>query len=510
MKLRRVNGVQVADLVDAGLVVKERAVLPLKVTVPFYVARWMVRRSGRLLVGLARVWPVTVPVLAALALHVRFGWTGPAVLFAVLVAAGVGWRQTWPVTFDVLVVRRARGAWRGLRLYRRLWGPAMDGTGLTRRTPSAVYVPRITRIVSTWWTDTVSVRLLHGQTPAELQEAAEGLRHVFGAYRATVREIAPGRVELRFYARDPLTAPVPRLAGDPVVDLAGLPVGRTEEGQGYRLRLTGTHVLVAGATGAGKGSVIWSMLSALVPGIDAGIVAVTGLDPKGGMELYPGRPLFTHYADESAVAMVECLEAAVERMLNRRDRLRTQGLRVFTPTPGDPFEVIVVDELAFLTAYLPDKGLQLRVRLALSLLLSQGRGPGFCVVAALQDPRKEILTFRNLFPTRIALRLAEDSEVDMVLGDGALDAGARCHEIPLALPGVGYVRLDGVPEPARVRFAWVTDPDITALARAVTGPSAPPPDHGLGLDLPDPITIPVTGPDPGQIIRPRPSPENQP
>ena len=142
--------------------------------------------------------------------------------------------------------------------------------------------------------------------------------------------------------------------------------------------------------------------------------------------------------------------------------------------------------MAFLTAYLPDKGLQLRVKAALSLLLSQGRAPGFGVVAALQDPRKEILTFRNLFPTRIALRLAEDAEVDMVLGDGALDAGARCHEIPQSLPGVGYVRLDGVPEPTRVRFAWVTDPDITDLARAVAGPTGPPPDHGLGLDLPDP------------------------
>lgn len=513
MRIEKVNGVQVADLVNAGLVVKERAVLPLKVTVPFYAARWMVRRLGRLAVWLVRVWPVTVPVLAALALYARFGVGGPAVLAVGLVAAGTAWRQTWPVGFDALVTRRARGAWRGVRLYRRLWGPAMDGTGLTRRTPSAVYVPRVTAICSTRWTDAVSVRLLHGQTPADLQERAEGLRHVFGAYRATVREIAPGRVELRFYARDPLTAPVPRLPADPVADLAGLPVARTEDGGVYRLRLTGTHVLVAGATGSGKGSVIWSTLSALVPAMDAGLVAVTGLDPKGGMELYPGRPLFTHYADASPQAMVECLEAAVERMLNRRDDLRAQGARVFTPTPADPFEVIVVDELAFLTAYLNNRDLQLRVRLALSLLLSQGRGPGFCVLAALQDPRKEILAFRNLFPTRIALRLAEDSEVDMVLGDGALDNGARCHEIPPSLPGVGYVRLDGVPEPTRVRFAWITDHDITDLAAHATRPAAPAADQGLGIDLRDPITIPLPGPDLGQvsgrIVRPRCAMEEQ-
>jgi S-DNA-T family DNA segregation ATPase FtsK/SpoIIIE len=197
----------------------------------------------------------------------------------------------------------------------------MDGTGLTRRTPSAVYVPRITRIVSTRWTDTVSVRLLHGQTPAELQDQAEGLRHVFGAYRATVREVAPGRVDLRFYARDPLTAAVPAISADRTVDLAALPVGRTEEGLVYRICLTGTHVLVVGATGAGKSSPVWSMVSGLVPGIRAGLVTLTGLDPKGGMELFPGRALFTHYADESPEAMVTCLEAAAARMLARRDRL---------------------------------------------------------------------------------------------------------------------------------------------------------------------------------------------
>ena len=505
MKVHKVNGVQVADLVDAGLVTKERAMLPLKVTVPFYAARWTVRRVVALVVWLVKVWPVSLPLVAGLALFARFGWAGPAVLGAGLVAAGVVWWQSWPVTFDALVVRRAHGVWRGLVLYRRLWWAAMDGTGLTRATASAVYVPRVTRITSTRWTDTVSVRLLHGQTPADLQGQTEGLRHVFGAYRATVREVAPGRVELRFYARDPLTAPVPPLPADGVVDLSGLPVGRTEEGEVYRLRLDGTHVLGAGATGAGKGSLIWSIVSGLIPAVEAGLVAMTGLDPKGGMELYPGRPLFTHYADASPVAMVECLEAAVDRMLLRRDRLKAAGLRVFTPTPGDPFEVIIIDELAFLTAYLSEKALQLRVKTALSLLLSQGRAPGFCVVAVLQDPRKEILAFRNLFPTRIALRLAEDSEIDMVLGDGALDAGARCHEIPPSLPGVAYVRLDGIPEPTRVRFGWVTDTDITDLAQTVTRPAAPAADQAPGIDLREPITIPTAGPTAEQIIRPRPA-----
>jgi S-DNA-T family DNA segregation ATPase FtsK/SpoIIIE len=287
VRIHKVNGVQVADLVNAGLVTKERAVLPLKVTVPFYAARWTVRKTGRLLVLLARFWPVSLPVLVGLVLFARFGWPGLVGLVAGLAFVGVVWRQTSPVSFNAWVVRRGYGAWRGLVLYRRLWWAAMDGTGLSRQTPSAVYVPKVTRIVSTRWTDTVSVRLLHGQTPAHLQDQAEGLRHVFGAYRATVREVAPGRVELRFYSRDPLTAPVFPLSAEPVVDLAALPIGRTEEGSVYRVCLYGTHLLIAGATGAGKSSPVWSICSALVPGIRAGLVKVTGLDPKGGMELSP-------------------------------------------------------------------------------------------------------------------------------------------------------------------------------------------------------------------------------
>ena len=96
--------------------------------------------------------------------------------------------------------------------------------------------------------------------------------------------------------------------------------------------------------------------------------------------------------------------------------------------------VVLVDELAFLTAYQPERDLRKRAEAAIATLTSQGRSVGVCVVGALQDPRKDVISLRNLFSTRIALRLDESDQVDMVLGDGARDRGALADQIsPAAL-----------------------------------------------------------------------------
>jgi len=160
------------------------------------------------------------------------------------------------------------------------------------------------------------------------------------------------------------------------------------------------------------------------------------------------------------------LEDAVTAMQARGGELAgTQ--RDHTPTPEHPFVVVLIDEVAFLTAYHPDKTLRERVKAALATLTTQGRALGYAVVAALQDPRKDVLTIRNLFPDRIAMRLDEPEQVDMVLGDGARDRGAACELIssdPATGAGVAFVRLESDPDPVRVRAGWVTDADIRDLA----------------------------------------------
>jgi S-DNA-T family DNA segregation ATPase FtsK/SpoIIIE len=173
-------------------------------------------------------------------------------------------------------------------------------------------------------------------------------------------------VLLEFVRADTLAEPFGALPLPAGTDLAALPVGRQESGATWRLRLLGTHVLVAGATGSGKGSVVWSLIRALIPGICAGWVKVWALDPKR-MELPYGRGLFDRYADQAA-AMVELLEVAVAEMHRRATRFGGHT-RTFTPSAAFPFLVVVIDELAFITAYQPERDLRKRAEAALVQLI---------------------------------------------------------------------------------------------------------------------------------------------
>ena len=91
-----------------------------------------------------------------------------------------------------------------------------------------------------------------------------------------------------------------------------------------------------------------------------------------------------------------------------------------SPTVEEPLHVVMIDELAALTAYCPERDLQRRAENAINLLCSQGRAPGFMVFACLQDPRKEVIPSRGLFTQMVGLRLKDLSETAMVLGEVAV------------------------------------------------------------------------------------------
>jgi DNA segregation ATPase FtsK/SpoIIIE, S-DNA-T family len=451
----------------------------------YHTAGWVITivQLCRALFALAKFLarhPMLDLVLAAEAFAWRLaGWPGPVVLTSTVTTVLVIWRLRWPESFARFIGSPARGKWRRWH-YQRHWLAVLTIAHLVPVFRGQVLVPLLGKVCSTRYTDRVAVRLVSGQAPADFAARAENLAHGFGALLCRVRSARPGFLILEFVRRDALAAIIPALAIPERADLKALAIGRREDGSSWLVRLHGTHLLIAGATGAGKGSILWSLIRALLGLTRAGLVHILAADPKV-MELAYGRAIFDHYGQYAAepAAIVAMLEAAVANMRARAAQLAGKQ-RDHTPTIEFPFVVIVVDEVAFLTAYQPDRNLRERVKAALATLTTQGRAVGYCVVAALQDPRKEVMSIRNLFPDRIAMRLDEPEQVDMVLGDGARDRGATSDLIspdPATGAGVAFVRLEADPDPVRVRAAWVSDEDIRAMAAQCT--AAPGPDREL-------------------------------
>ncbi|GGM50984.1 FtsK/SpoIIIE domain-containing protein [Dactylosporangium sucinum] len=435
----------------------------IKVPLWLLLAGWTVKASVRLVVLAVRHWHVSGPALLLGWLYLRYGWAGPVGLVGGVVALAVGWCLGHRPTFERFAWYPVLSRWRRWS-YRRQWLPAMATAKLSVSFDGQTVVPVLKRVRCNGVADELTVRMVTGQIPDDFAKVSERLAHTFGARASRVSAGSrPDLVTVTLLRGDPLTETVAPFPVVPVPDFTALPLARREDGETYTLRLFGTQVLVVGATDAGKGSVIWSLLQSLAGGIASGLVRVWAFDPKGGMELGAGLPLFARFACEDFKAMADMLEEAVATMRERTARLRGKT-RQHVPTVADPLYVIVIDELAALTAYLTDRQTKDRIKAALGVLLTQGRAVGVHVVACLQDPRKEVLPFRDLFPTRIGLRLTEEAHVDLTLGEGARDRGALCDRIPRSAPGVAYVVLDGDPTPMRVRFSYLDDDAITELA----------------------------------------------
>lgn len=172
-------------------------------------------------------------------------------------------------------------------------------------------------------------RPLVGQTFDDIEKAAERLRTAVGASRVRTDPLGPNEAVLTLTMGDALAAPFNASCPTPADPVMGgrVAMGRVEDGATWMLPL-GPHTLVAGCSGAGKGSVFWSFAFGLAPAVRAGLVRLHGVDLKGGMEILMGAGLFTKRATNAAEAVV-LLEALVTDM---RERTRAYAGRVRSHT----------------------------------------------------------------------------------------------------------------------------------------------------------------------------------
>jgi DNA segregation ATPase FtsK/SpoIIIE, S-DNA-T family len=377
----------------------------------------------------------------------KTGWAGLVALaassLAILIALRI-WRPTW---FARWVARPARCRWRWW-FYRRRWQPVLTVAGLAPAYQGRSLVPILGNVSAGQYADRARVRLVLGQSPEMFADRADHLAHGFGVLSCRVRTSSRGSVVLELIRRDALAEPMAALPIPERTDLRALPVGRLEDGTILTTRLHGTHLLIAGATGSGKNSWIWDLIRAMLPALVERLVRVHACDPKL-TELAYGRPLFERYGSYAAGPgqIAEQLEADVQAMQARATRYAGRQ-RDHTPTADEPFVVVIVDEVAFLTAYQADRKLRQRTLAALATLTTQGRAVGYCVVAALQDPRKEVLNIRNLFPARCA-SMSRPRVISCSAMGHAIEARCATRSPPTRRPALGSVICGSKPTPTR-------------------------------------------------------------
>ncbi|MBE1877844.1 FtsK/SpoIIIE domain-containing protein [Myceligenerans pegani] len=418
------------------------------------------------------------------------GWPGSTLTGPVIV-----WALFWsPGLLFGIWAAIAPGAYRRSRLrawYVRRWltgtparfrrkGSEAVGTaaGLGVRQPDGgVLVPGI-KVRFAPGAAVLRLNVVVGQTVDDIVRAASRIATAYGAHGHELRPVKPGVVDLVLFL---IARLAPRTAVMPaeLVDAASVGVvaaGIRRDGRRLDLVVRGRHTLVVGATGAGKGSVLWSVAGNLAPAVHAGYVRLWGVDLKQGIEVETGRALFGQVAYTAADA-VAVLEALVQ-IMNERGTLMRGVSRNHTPTPDAPLHVLIVDELADLMAYSGFDHKREAERL-LSKLLTQGRALGVVVLGCVQNPRQEALGgTRNLWPQKIALRLDSETETEMVLGTAARLAPA--HDIPADIQpggisgtaGTAYlVAEDGTP--TLCRFDYWPDQLIHAVAQRYPAPTYP-------------------------------------
>lgn len=413
---------------------------------------------------------LVVPAVIAWA-AVRWGWLTVALLLTGVALALVGWRRGHPATFDHWAAPLLRTTWRRWTVYRGgRWQALLDDCDLAkenRRTGTVVY-PAVRRIRSVSPSiDTLHVSMVRGQELRVWTERLPALTEALRAERVAITRLKPGVLAVVIERKMPFTEVIdatvmPEARAE--VDVYAVVIGEDEYGHPFTIRVRGKHWLTVGGSGAGKSGPMWNGMRGLAPMIRDGYVRLTVIDLKGGTETELGQAAFHRWATTMEDA-VTALTKFRDSMKRRQTWMRGHRVRSCPITQETPLEILVIDELAMLTAY----GKRELVRTALTLLaeiMTQGRAADHTVWAFVQEPTKDVVDVRDLFNQRLCLGVNAASHVDMALGDGARDRGALADELPGDddHAGIGFAINRVTRMPVRFRAGLVEDHEITELA----------------------------------------------
>ena len=306
------------------------------------------------------------------------------------------------------------------------------------------------------------LRLARGQTITDVMAKIPAIESGFGTHRNAIRvhptcDDLANRCELRVLDRDPHADAIPWHGPSVTSITEPIDLGPFEDAEPCRLLLLRRHAILGGATGSGKSGGLNDLLASLAACRD---VIIWAIDLKRGMELQPWAPCIDRLAttpDQAAALLAN----AVTILYARAQHLADHGRRDWHPSGRMPALVIIIDEYAELAEQAP------RALKHADTIARLGRAPAVTLVIATQRPTQKVMgqgAVRSQMNIRIAFRIQEQRDVDLILGQGMLKAGWHAHK--LNAPGKFLVWSPEHDTPRRARAYLITDDDAQqAVAR---------------------------------------------
>ncbi|MFC9973207.1 FtsK/SpoIIIE domain-containing protein [Spirillospora sp. NPDC127200] len=337
------------------------------------------------------------------------------------------------------------------------WPEIADAIGLSGS--------RVQSAVADVWGWRARLALARGQTLQDVIGKVAAIESALGTFRGAVRvyptrDDKANRFELRVLDTDPHADAIPWPG--PSITTIGEPIdlGPFEDATSARVLLLRRHGLIGGVAGSGKSGGINVLMGNLTACPDAVIWAI---DLKRGMELQPWASCIDRLATtpEQARALLRDAVAVLEA---RAALLAARGRRVWEPTPDMPALVIVIDEYAELADDVPETATDT------DSIARRGRAVAVTLIAATQRPTQKAMgkgAVRSQMDVRMSFRVRERKDVDLILGQGMLNAGWHAHT--LNAPGKFLLSAPEHDTPRRGRAYLLTDETVAQTAQRHAG-----------------------------------------